>query len=591
MSATISANNSKFVIFGAGHDYTLADSGEGEKIFFSHPFVPLNAVNYAGQYYFLAPVYDPSDETAEPVMTDVVKDDIAHCTFTPALNTAFSSVGETEIKVKYRREYIYDESTILVEKELTQKITVVDHGTVSLATNTVDMYTDGYAYIHPDGNNISQLPRPLFLSNSTKVSSIPWRQTYFSGMFMGTKITDITELEYADVSNATSLDSCFKACRYLESLDGLQGWNVSNVVNFSQTFAECDVLTDIEAVGKWNTTSATNMEKTFYDCFVLEDIDALGNWSVSKVATMASMFLYCYKLVDISPLSSWDVSELMTGSKLFDGTAIETLDALERWNTSKLVNADGMFAQCSKLTDVSAVAKWDKSRLGSVAEFFKQCTSLVDISSLAEWDTSYFRQMNGFFDGCIEITDYSPISNWDVSNVQTMESMFDGSYTNDKKVYGMKLRNVDFLANWDVSSCTNFGRMFYMQEWLSDLSGISDWDVSNGGVFDLMFGDGSSIRNMSALSGWDMSNASSITWMFAGLLDHSAGKDCDLIRDTNNDYFDIDGNWYSRYDSALGYISELTVDCSALENWTVSIASPTNVVPNVNRFINKPSWY
>ena len=29
MSATIAINDLKFVIFGAGHDYTLADSGDG----------------------------------------------------------------------------------------------------------------------------------------------------------------------------------------------------------------------------------------------------------------------------------------------------------------------------------------------------------------------------------------------------------------------------------------------------------------------------------------------------------------------------------------------------------------------------------
>ena len=55
MSLSISANDLKFVIFASGHDYTLADSGDGDVQIFSHPYVPLNSVNYAGQYYFLVP--------------------------------------------------------------------------------------------------------------------------------------------------------------------------------------------------------------------------------------------------------------------------------------------------------------------------------------------------------------------------------------------------------------------------------------------------------------------------------------------------------------------------------------------------------
>ena len=50
MSATIEANDLKFVIFASGHDYTLADSGDGNVQIYSHPFVPLNSVNYAGMY-------------------------------------------------------------------------------------------------------------------------------------------------------------------------------------------------------------------------------------------------------------------------------------------------------------------------------------------------------------------------------------------------------------------------------------------------------------------------------------------------------------------------------------------------------------
>ena len=146
MSATIGINDLKFVIFGAGHDYTLADSGDGDVQIFSHPFVPLHSVNYAGQYYFLVP-----DENGDPL--DCVKDDIAHCTFTPALGSTFDTEGEVTVEVNYHREYIYDEETLVVDKTVSQVITVVNHGTVTQSETYYDLYSDGYGFYRPSSVN------------------------------------------------------------------------------------------------------------------------------------------------------------------------------------------------------------------------------------------------------------------------------------------------------------------------------------------------------------------------------------------------------------------------------------------------------
>ena len=147
MSATI--NDLKFTIFGAGHDYTLNNSGTGEGVrVFSHPYVPLNSVHYAGMWLFYV-----ADENGD--LMDAVKDDLAHCTFTPALGATFDTEGETDISVHYHREYIHDESTIIVDKTFRTTIEVVDHGTRTTTGNTSpsahperdvlrDIYSDGY---------------------------------------------------------------------------------------------------------------------------------------------------------------------------------------------------------------------------------------------------------------------------------------------------------------------------------------------------------------------------------------------------------------------------------------------------------------
>ena len=122
---SLAIENLNFTIFASGHDYTLADSGKGDVQVFSHPFVPLNSVNYAGQWYFTV-----SDENGDPM--DAVKDDLAHCTFTPALGSVFDTEGEITVECNYHREYIYDEETLVVDKTVRQTIQVVNHGSVVL---------------------------------------------------------------------------------------------------------------------------------------------------------------------------------------------------------------------------------------------------------------------------------------------------------------------------------------------------------------------------------------------------------------------------------------------------------------------------
>lgn len=567
MSATIGINNSKFVIFGSGHDYTLADSGEGEKVFFSHPYVPLNGINYAGQYYFLAPVYDPNDETAEPVITDVVKDDIAHCTFTPALGTAFDTEGEIEIKVKYRREYVYQESTILVEKELSQTITVVDHGTVASSYSYWDNYTDGYVYIHPNGNNIGDILRPIG-TNGTKVSSLPWRQTSLGNLFTDCRyLTDLDELRYADTSNVDDIGEAFSGCESLVSLNGLDGWDVSKVFYMYELFKDCYALEDISALEKWNTSAVTHMGKVFHDCNHLADISALENWDVSEVDNMSNMFEGCGSQahnLDLTPLRTWKLkSNLYNLNDLFNFAGMTSLDGLDGWDVSKVRNISNMFKNCHDLTDISAIAGWNVSEV---------------------------RNMSHLFDACWELADYSPIKDWNTSKVTNMSYMFDGSRLFNNHMDGAKLHDVDFLKDWDVSNVIEFTAMFSCQYWLSDLSGIKDWVFPEARNFSGMFWDTYALLSLSDLSNWDMSAATNIQYMFQnnefGFL-YAALPDEDVISDTYGGYYDIDGNYIGS--GQTGTLTEYHRDASGVSGWTINITSPTNAFQQ-NDWDNIPSW-
>lgn len=423
MSATINANDLKFTIFGSGHDYTLADSGEGEKVFFSHPFIPKGARAYAGQYLIYAPVYDDSDETVEPVMTDVVKSDRAHCTFTPALGTLFNTTGQQTVKIHYRREYVYPESTILVEKELEQTIEVVDHGAVTSTNFNNDIYADGYTYIHPMDDTIGNNLYWMTTGNFTKVSSLPWRTKNLKELNLPYTVTDLTEFQYADVSQVYTMEGAFYGLAYIESLEGLETWDVSGCFTAKDMFAGCSKLKDLKALKNWNwkylgntqgmffgCTSleslegledwtfpnlTSSVEEMFWRCWKLNDISALRNWDVSKFTTTQKMFKECYSLTDLSPLSNWDVSNVLYMIEMFycydDNTGqvlkigkLRSLHGLENWNVSNVRRFDNMFAGRAWLNDISALANWDMSKALQVVGMLADTTPR-NLTAVKDW--------------------------------------------------------------------------------------------------------------------------------------------------------------------------------------------------------------
>ena len=555
MSATISANNSKFVIFGAGHDYTLADSGEGEKIFFSHPYVPLNSRVYAGQFYFLAPIYDDEDETVEPVMTDVVKDDIAHCTFTPDINDIFDTEGEVQVKVHYRREYIYPESTVVVEKELTQTIEVVNHGeiTVSEFPYKCDIYEDGYAFLHPKNVDFvgGDTMEGYSLPTIKKISCIPWRVVslgYTTGGLVGffdrcNSLTDISELKGADISNCTLLYNVFFNCPALEDFSALENWDVSKVqgiINFGGYGAELD---DLSFLSKWNSDSLLTVMFEGLQC---KTLDGLENWDVSKVIDLHNCFYNCLRLEDISALFKWDVSNV--------------------------VNMNHMFAGCSKLFDLHGIEAWDVSKVETISHIFNGCTTLTTLVGLGYWRI-HPTVIDGAFAGCTNVKNLNGLEGFDVSGCTS----FDQVFSNDNR-----LLNFEGIKDWDVSNGTNFYRMFWRCYWVENLDDIKDWDMSSALSCEQMFQETAGICDVDNID-WDLSSATNLTAMFNSYdMCYSETLEKKVYRVGQYYFYDYEGNQYVNLT-----VSTYTKDASYAENWSVN---GSNKQAFNDKWINTPTW-
>lgn len=555
MSATIAKNDLSFVIFASGHDYTLADSGDGDVQIFSHPFVPLNSVNYAGQYYFLVP-----DENGDPM--DAVKDDIAHCTFTPALGTAFSTEGEVTVECHYHREYIYDEETLVVDKTVSQKITVVNHGSVSQSNTYCDLYSDGYLFYRP--RYTSTVENNLVLVGTgqpSKVSSIPWRVGQLgNGIYEfcnGFNLSDISELQYADTSHVVGMYGVFGTARYLNNdklTEALGGWNVeslrtiNHVLNFSYS------IIDLSFMLKWNAPNLENLETAFSEMYDLVSLHGLENIPFNNATNLRATFYSDTKLTDISALTGKNVEKVTTMVRLFNSClALSDLSPLATWKPLALKDMTSTFEGCTAIKNYNALIGWSP-KLSAIIYCFKGNSSLVNIEGLANLDVS-------------EVEDFTEV------------------FMNDSAV-----RSLHGLEIWDVSRGKKFARTFSTMPYLSTLEPIKNWN----------FASAVDVSNMLESNGF-VANVDGLNWNFPNLTGNASifGSTHKLwyssiinkvIYEAWWYYYDIDGNAYGG--SAVYDIDNPLVqvwkDASNAQSWTVggsNLAMFRNTEWN-----NLPSW-
>lgn len=543
MSATI--NYSKYVIFGSGFDYTLNNSGTGDGArVFSHPYVPLNSVNYAGQYYFLVP-------DADGEFFDAVKDDVAHCTFTPSLGTAFSTEGETTVKVKYRREYSTDEGTILIEKTVEQNITVVNHGTVSSSGTNFDIYSDGYCFVRPNSISVIEEKKYAGITGSfTKISSIPWRSTGLgNGIIVFTQsssLADISELEYADTSNCMNLENLFKYAP-VSDISALENWDVSNVTKINY-FGVYSGIKDLSALAKWDVSSVTDLKGAFFQMRELEDISGLANWDVSNVTTLEYAFTECDKLQDITALEKWDISSVTSLKDTFSScTALTSLEGLEEWDVSSVTNMSGMCNKCYAVASLEPLSEWT-AQPTSLNSTFAKCTSLQSLSGIENIDTSECVNMESTFEGC------------------------------------SKLLSLDGVESWDTSKVISFYRTFTDNRWVHDISAVDSWSFASATNCQRMFSNIDAISDVDDVT-FDLSNVQNATSMFAS-------EPFGYSEDIGEYVYKAEHFWYTysgdSYSELAITVTEYSKDASNAENWTVS-GTNLGIFSN-NVWVNIPSW-
>ena len=140
----------------------------------------------------------------------------------------------------------------------------------------------------------------------------------------------------------------------------------------------------------------------------------------------------------------------------------------------------------------------------TLVEFLQKENNLIDTSSLINLDTSEFTDLSCMFCCCSKIKDFNFVKNWNVSKCKNFTGMFKCC----------NFTNLDFLSKWDLSNATSLSLMFEFCSYLNDIKGIKNWNVKNVEYFHAMFDYCKSLTDANDLQNWDMSKAKDIGTMF-----------------------------------------------------------------------------
>lgn len=145
----------------------------------------------------------------------------------------------------------------------------------------------------------------------------------------------------------------------------------------------------------------------------------MNDYNFSYNTKASYLFQDCKNLTEltISPIKPLSCERFLANC-----TSLQTVNGLEKIDTSEVTDMSNMFNNCQNLTALDLSA-WDTSKVTDMSYMFSGCYKLLEIKGIESWDTSKVTDMNYMFSDC-QLTALD-LSAWDLSKVTNMERMFD----------------------------------------------------------------------------------------------------------------------------------------------------------------------
>ena len=167
----------------------------------------------------------------------------------------------------------------------------------------------------------------------------------------------------------------FAGLSSLTSINGLEYFNTDQMVNMNSMFRNCSALTSID-LSHFDTQNVTNMYCMFIGCSGLTSLD-LSHFDTGNVTNMGYMFYNCSNLttLDVTPLRTPVVT---TMEYMFAGCSKLVYLDLIHFNTNRVTDMTGMFSGCSSLVTIYASDDyWNVTGVTQSNSMFRNCTRLV----------------------------------------------------------------------------------------------------------------------------------------------------------------------------------------------------------------------
>ena len=152
--------------------------------------------------------------------------------------------------------------------------------------------------------------------------------------------------------------------------------------------------------------------------------------------------------------------------------------------------------------DVSG--KKDEDFCFNISEDEDEENFLIDASCLEHLDVSLCTDLSFMFYNCKKVKNFDFLKEWDVSKVTKFSNMF--TFCN--------FSNVSFLSKWNMKNAEDLEHMFWGCENLNDLTGFKNWKLDNAKLFCRMFGNCKNLTDANSLQYWNMTQAIDISYMF-----------------------------------------------------------------------------
>lgn len=289
-------------------------------------------------------------------------------------------------------------------------------------------------------------------------------------------LTRIEHLDYLNTSEVEYMNSMFRECTSLKTLD-LSSFNTKKVKNMyamfdgstnlrsiklpegfigssvtylKAMFNNCTSLTELDLSGS-NSENVKDMSEMFNGCRALSKL-VLTDFKTGQVSTMESMFLNCSKLETLD-VSSFNTENVTTMVGMFNNcSSLRSLD-LSGFNTANVTEMSSMFKDCSSLRSLD-LSSFNTRKVSAMQSMFKGCTNLESID-FSSFDTENMTSMIAMFNSCTKLETLD-LSSFATPKMVTMTSAFE-KCVNLKTIYVTSAFTTDKVTvdSWAFDGCVN----------------------------------------------------------------------------------------------------------------------------------------